>query len=98
MRKIATLFFAASLVSSSAFAQVTSIATNNPAPKSVQGDPNKIICEVERETGTRLGAVKICRTALEWQEMRQAHRRDLEMVQRMATSTGCPEGAGGTAC
>jgi hypothetical protein len=94
MRNAIALVFAASLLSSPAIAQVTSIANSNAAPKSVSGDPNQIICEVERETGTRLNSVKICKTALEWAEMRQAHRQHLEAVQRMATSTGCQEGQG----
>lgn len=93
MKKLHTLAFAASLVSSSAFAQVTSMEAENPAPKSVSSqDLNKIVCEVDSTTGTRLDNHKVCKTVLEWQELRRAHREQLEGVQRQGTSVGCQEG------
>ena len=69
------------LASTPAFAQVTSIATNNPAPKGGQ-DLNKIVCEVDQTTGSRLGAHKVCKTVLEWQQMREEQREHVEGVQR----------------
>ena len=78
-RMIAVAF--ALLASAPAFAQVTSIATNNPAPKGSQ-DLNKIVCEVDQTTGSRLGAHKVCKTVLEWQQMRQEQREHVEGVQR----------------
>jgi hypothetical protein len=88
--KIISLAFAASRASSAATAQVTRIEAANPAPKGQ--DLNRIVCEVDETTGTRLGARKICKTVLEWQDMRTQTRTNVEMVQRMATSTGCPNG------
>jgi len=70
------------LASTPAFAQVTSITTNNPAPKGGQ-DLNKIVCEVDQTTGSRLGARKVCKTVLEWQQGRQEQRGDLEKIQRI---------------
>ena len=90
MRKIFALAFAASLVSSSAFAQVTSLETDNPAPKGQ--DLNKVVCEVQTTTGTRLDDHKICKSVLEWQQMRRQHREGLEEIQRQGTSVGCQEG------
>lgn len=72
-------------------AQVTSIETANRASKG-KGDPNRIVCEVEQDTGTRLDARKVCKTQLEWEQMRAEHRATLESVQRQATSTGIPSG------
>ena len=69
------------LTSPPAFAQVTSIATSNPAPKGGQ-DLNKIVCEVDQTTGSRLGARKVCKTVLEWQQMRTEQREHVEGVQR----------------
>jgi len=69
------------LASTPAFAQVTSVATNNPAPKGGQ-DLNKIVCEVDQTTGSRLGAHKVCKTVLEWQQQRQEQREHIEGVQR----------------
>ena len=90
MPKVSILVLAASLAGSAASAQVTSLATANPAPKGGIQDLNKIVCEVDETTGTRLGARKVCKTVAEWQDLRTQHRGTLEQVQRMATSTGIP--------
>ena len=79
------------LAASPVAAQVSSIQASNPAPKG-NGNPDRIVCEVEQTTGTRLGARKVCKTELEWQQMRAEHRETLESVQRQATSTGIPQG------
>lgn len=92
MRRMSTLVFAAALVSSAATAQVTSIATNNPAPKGGRQDLNRIVCEVDETTGTRLGARKVCKTVADWQDLRLQHRERVEEIQRMGTSVGCQEG------
>jgi len=75
------LFGFALLASTPALAQSTSIVSNNPAPKG--GDPNRIVCEVDQTIGTRLGARKVCKTALEWDQGRQEQRGDLEKIQRI---------------
>jgi len=93
MGKLVTVAVATLLTASSAVAQVTSIESNNPAPKAL-GNPNRIVCEVDDTTGTRLGAHKVCKTALEWQEQRSIHREGLEAFQRQGTSQGCQEGQG----
>lgn len=89
MLKLSTMLFAASLLSTGAAAQVTSLSTANPAPKGQ--DLNKIVCEIDETTGTRLGARKVCKTVAEWADMRLQHRHTLEETQRMATSTGPPQ-------
>ena len=68
------------LASAPALAQVTTSATNNSAPKGQ--DLNKIVCEVDQTTGSRLGAHKVCKTVLEWQQQRQEQREHVEGVQR----------------
>lgn len=79
------------VIAGPAFSQATSTSSNsNPAPKS--HDPNKLICEVEQTTGSRLGARKVCKTALEWEQLRAEQRATLEKVQQQATSTGIPSG------
>jgi hypothetical protein len=91
MIKFGMVALCALVASAPAFAQVTSIETNNPAPKGF-GDPNRVICQVEQTTGTRLGARKVCKTRLEWEQMRAEHREEFERFQRQATSTGIPQG------
>jgi hypothetical protein len=88
----ALLLLLASAASIPATAQVTTILSNNPTPKGNGQDLNKMICEVTQTTGTRLGARKVCKTVLEWQQLRRDQRDTLESVQRQATSTGCPNG------
>ena len=90
MSKFRVIALGALVASSPVYAQVASIESSNPARKS--GDPNRIICEVEETTGTRLGARKVCKTAAEWAELKQQHRQTLEKVQQQATSTGIPSG------
>ena len=93
MRKLYTVGFGALLASSAAISQVTSMESANPAPKSVGSqDLNKIVCEVDSTTGTRLDNHKVCKTVLEWQEQRRAHREGVEGFQRQGTSVGCQEG------
>lgn len=45
-------------------------------------DPNRMICQREETTGTRLGARKVCLTAAQWAEKRREHREDIERAQR----------------
>jgi hypothetical protein len=92
MRKLRVLALWVLVASAPAYAQVTSIEASNPAPKG--RDPNRVICDVEQTTGTRLGATKVCKTALEWQQLRSEHRDSLEQFQRQGTSQGCQEGQG----
>lgn len=81
---------AALLASTAALAQVTTAQNNTPPPKGQ--DLNKIVCEVENTTGTRLGARKVCKTVLEWQQMRRDQRETVEKFQQQGTSTGIPSG------
>jgi hypothetical protein len=90
MKILATLVLAATAMSSAATAQVTSIATANPAPKGGHQDLDKIVCEVTETTGTRLGARKVCKTVLEWQQLRNDVLSGVQKVQQQATSTGIP--------
>jgi hypothetical protein len=90
MTKFFTLALTAALASPAATAQVTSIGTANPAPKGDKQDLNKIVCEVTETTGTRLGARKVCKTVLEWQQLRNDVVTGVQKVQQQATSTGIP--------
>lgn len=91
MTKLVVVAMGMLLSSTPVLAQVTTIETSNPASKGF-GDPNRVICQTEQTTGTRLGARKVCKTRLEWEQMRAEHRDTLERVQRQGTSTGPPQG------
>ena len=90
MKILSTLILATTVISATATAQVTSIATSNPAPKGDKQDLNKIVCEVTETTGTRLGARKVCKTVLEWQQLKNDVQVGVQKVQQQATSTGIP--------
>lgn len=74
------------LAAAPAFAQVSSIESSNPAPArnpaSKPGDPNKVRCEKQETTGTRLGARRVCLTVAQWEDKRREHREATEKVQR----------------
>ena len=78
------------LVGTPAAGQVVRIESNRPAP--MGHDPNKIVCEVDQTTGTRLGARTVCKTVLEWQQLREEHRQTVEMFDQKNTSVGCQTG------
>jgi hypothetical protein len=52
------------------------------AGKGKSYDPNRMVCQREETTGTRLGARKVCLTALQWEEKRREHREQLERAQQ----------------
>ena len=64
-----------------AAAQTAASATGAQASKAK--DPNRIICYKEETIGTRIGARKVCKTALEWQQQRQEQRESLEKIQQV---------------
>ncbi len=71
----------AAALASAAGAQTTSLVSSNPAAKK-SSDPNRKICERVEKTGSRLGAVTVCMTALQWEEQRRDHRNDVERAQK----------------
>jgi hypothetical protein len=90
MKNLGMIMAAALIVSAPATGQVTSIASNNPSQK--HGDPNRTVCEVEQTTGTRLGARNVCKTVLEWQQLRSEHRETVDAFEQKNTSVGCQTG------
>jgi hypothetical protein len=48
----------------------------------------KKICKVERDTGSRLGGVKRCRTRAEMEALKDETRNQIERVQSLKTHTG----------
>ena len=84
MKMVLSLALAATLASSPAIGQVTTLQTANPAPKGQ--DLDKIVCEVTETTGSRLGARKVCKTVLEWQQQKQQHRDTIEKFQQQNTN------------
>jgi hypothetical protein len=44
-------------------------------------DPNEMICQRVQMLGSRLNAARVCMTRLQWEQRRQADRRDAERAQ-----------------
>lgn len=75
---------AALLAAAPASAQLITIESSNPLPKTADGgDLNRVICEKVQRTGSRLEFDKVCMTALQWKEHQQGHREDFEKVQQV---------------
>ncbi len=46
-----------------------------------QKDPNEVVCEKQKELGSRVATKRICMTRAEWAEQRRQDRMDLEKTQ-----------------
>ena len=44
-------------------------------------DPNEIVCEKQKDTGSRLAMHKVCMTRGEWAEQRRLDRQAIEKIQ-----------------
>jgi len=66
------------------------IAVNGAEPSTGQQkvSPEKKVCRVQSDTGSRLGAVRVCRTASEEEQMRQERRRVIDRIQANKVSFG----------
>ena len=85
------IFYA--IVSAFAFSTAPAVAQTTIQSSSAslkRGDPDRILCEREETTGTRLGARRVCLTVHQWNEKRSEHRKTVEKVQQMNTSVGPP--------
>lgn len=54
----------------------------NPPPTAKPADPDRIICEKIRETGSRLAVRRVCMTAQQWEEQRRRDRENLQDAQQ----------------
>jgi hypothetical protein len=63
-----------------------SLAAQSPSPAQNQvakpsRDPNEMVCEKQKDPGSRLIAAKVCHTRAEWADLRNQDRQDLDRVQ-----------------
>lgn len=57
------------------------IVEDKMANKEDMGDPTRVICRKEKNTGSRLGSKRICATAAEWSAQKQQSRQAIERSQ-----------------
>ena len=69
------------IIGVAAVALAAGVASASSTSKSGGGDPNKIVCKAERNTGTRLGKSRACHTNAEWAELRRQARQNVEKIQ-----------------
>ena len=78
------LIVAASAVFLAGQAQATSAAPQLQQAQQqpvVRGDPNEMVCERQKELGSRLSAKRICKTRAQWASDRLENRQEVERVQ-----------------
>jgi len=57
-------------------------AANESASKSApKSDPDKVVCRLSNDTGSRLGRVRVCKTNAQWAEMRRQTRETIDRIQ-----------------
>ena len=64
------------------------------ASSALEGDPDRIICRREKETGSRLPS-NTCKTAREWEDERLLNQEMMRNRQRGASATSDMPTAGG---
>src|SRR5690606_3374294 len=57
------------------------VVEDKMAAKEDMGDPTRVICRKEKNTGSRLGSKRICATAAEWSAQKQQSRQAVERSQ-----------------
>lgn len=64
-------------------------APNSPAGQVKPAkDMNEMVCERQRELGSRLASAKVCHTRAEWAELRSQDRQEIELVQQRRGTQG----------
>jgi invasion protein IalB len=78
---IAAVLSAAPAVWAPAFAQASAQPQQQQQNAKPAHDPNEIVCERQREIGSRLAMNKVCKTRAQWAEDQRADRMVIEKVQ-----------------
>ena len=69
------------LAAASVSAQEVPAAKVSAAQPARARDPNRQICVMEEQTGSRVGGRRVCRTAAEWDAQHRATRNMVEGVE-----------------
>lgn len=63
---------------------------NSAASADKAPDPNEVICEREQETGSRVGAKRVCMTRSQWADRKSQDRQEIEKAQTQIGSVTPP--------
>ena len=70
-------------------------SASNSASTAIEGDPDRIVCRREKETGSRL-ASRTCKTAAEWEQERLDNQDAMRNAQKSpAGLSNLPTAGGG---
>lgn len=58
-----------------------------PPAQNAKPAKDKLVCETQEETGSRIDRKRVCHTAEEWQAIKAQNRDALEKIQQQATGT-----------
>jgi hypothetical protein len=81
--------FSASLVIGLAFASAVAQSGTPPTGNSTSTeDPNRVICRVERETGSLLNRRRVCMTQAQWDDAARQLRQNIDHAQTSRVNQG----------
>src|SRR4051794_15361025 len=82
MLRIITLAAAAAFLTTAPLVAQTTQQMPANAPKTKPAhDPNEMVCEAQKDPGSRLSMVKVCHTRAEWADLRAQDRQEIDRVQ-----------------
>jgi hypothetical protein len=58
---------------------------NSPSRSEPSNNGSQVVCQVQKVTGSRLNAKRVCLTRDQWREQRQQQRQDLQRAQGART-------------
>ena len=53
-----------------------------------KADPDRQVCRRINDTGSRLGAIRVCHTAAEWAELRRQTKQTIDQIQNSRAANG----------
>lgn len=59
----------------------TAAASGSTTKSSAKSDPDKVVCRLSSDTGSRLGRVRVCRTNAQWAETRRQAKETIDQIQ-----------------
>ena len=59
----------------------TAAASESASKSAPKSDPDKVVCRLSNDTGSRLGRVRVCKTNAQWAEMRRQTKESIDRIQ-----------------
>lgn len=85
LRAIAVLSITVLVAACASTSDTSDAATGYASVEQLEGDPDRMVCKRQKETGSRLSS-RVCKTAREWEQ----ERIDNQEAMRNATKSGLP--------